>query len=104
VTAVYRVTIMVVPDEGTDAAEVVHVIENARYPNRCMSPRVVSIETAEVEWSDDHPLNLRDMWRDAFAKLFSENAAANTERARSRGLLVNRSDATSGVPDAPDEG
>jgi hypothetical protein len=36
----------------------VKFLENTKYPNRCISPDVLSAETREIgEWHDDHPLN-----------------------------------------------
>jgi hypothetical protein len=49
------------------------VIENARYPNHCISPSVRKIDTREIgEWRDDHPLNRRDTASDEWKRLFGE--------------------------------
>lgn len=54
----HKVTLTIVDLDEIGAEEIKVVIENVHYPNRCISPEVVSIETAEIgEWSDDHPLN-----------------------------------------------
>lgn len=69
-TKVHRVVLMVVDHDDLGAAAVCAEIESVRYPNRCVSPRVASVETREVEWNDDHPLNFRvTQWRE-FARLF----------------------------------
>jgi hypothetical protein len=57
-----------------DAEEVKIVIENTHYPNRCISPDVVKIETADIgEWDDEHPLNnigtAEEEWRRLFPSL-----------------------------------
>jgi hypothetical protein len=67
---VHRVVLYVVDHDQLGSSEVIDVLENARYPNRCMSPDVASIETVSVEWSDDHPLNRSDTKDEALAKLF----------------------------------
>lgn len=56
---VHRVTLLVVDHDNIGEAELRVVIENQRYPNRCIAPSVLQVETREVEWSDEHPLNLR---------------------------------------------
>ncbi len=38
------------------------VIENARYPNHCISPGVVEMSGRKVAWSDGHPLNNCKLW------------------------------------------
>lgn len=70
---VHKITLYVVDFDrvgGTGAAE---AIETARYPNRCISPNVLSIETREIgEWSDDHPLNRGELATDEIRRLFGE--------------------------------
>jgi hypothetical protein len=52
------VTLTIIDLDELGAEEIKSVIENAHYPNHCISPDVVSIETVDVgEWSDEHPLN-----------------------------------------------
>jgi len=54
----YELTIQIIDLDEIGAAEIQAVLENARYPNRCVSPKVLSIREADIgEWSDDHPLN-----------------------------------------------
>lgn len=53
----YLVTVLVVDHDevGTGLQE---IIEDAHYPNRCISPYVIDLLEAEIgEWDDDHPLN-----------------------------------------------
>lgn len=70
----YRVTLMVVDrDELDDADEIVDVIENTRYPNRCIMPKVIKIEERDIgEWSDDHPLNQTATCVEYFKDMFRE--------------------------------
>lgn len=72
---VHRVVISVIDHDGLGADGVRQEIENVRYPNRCISPSVESIETAEIgEWSDEHPLNNRDTSRSEIDQLFPKSA------------------------------
>lgn len=55
---VHRVVLLVVDHDNIGRDEVSGILENIKYPNHCMNPQVVLIETADIgEWSDDHPLN-----------------------------------------------
>ena len=55
---VYKLEIMIIDHDNCGAEEIKDVIENARYPNRCIMPEVMSIKHADIgEWSDEHPLN-----------------------------------------------
>jgi hypothetical protein len=54
----YLLTVLVIDHDKIGEAEVKSVLEDARYPNRCIGPLVQNIETFDIgEWSDDHPLN-----------------------------------------------
>ena len=60
----YKVTLLILDNEGMDPDEITQTLESQRYPNRCLSPEVLSIYGAEVEdWSDEHPLNQPDQRR-----------------------------------------
>ncbi len=63
---------MVIDFDELGADDVVSELENARFPNDCVSPQVMSIETCDIgEWHDDHPLNGRDTSDAAFDALFA---------------------------------
>ena len=56
----YLVTLLVV-DHDEVGSGLKDVIENTKYPNRCIIPRVIDLLESEIgEWDDDHPLNTRD--------------------------------------------
>lgn len=74
---VHKIVLFVVDGDDLGAPEVKSVIENQRYPNHCIAPRVMAVETQEVEWSDDHPLNNSDTKREAFARLFAKSVTAS---------------------------
>lgn len=64
----YRVTLHITDHDELGAEEIGSVLENSRYPNHCMYPRVIGTEEADIgKWCDDHPLNrsstdLRAWW------------------------------------------
>ena len=69
---VQKIVLSVIDFDGIGIKGVTEAIENARYPNRCISPNVVSAEERDCgEWSDNHPLNNIKTHDDAFMKLFS---------------------------------
>jgi hypothetical protein len=57
----YQVTLLVIDHDHVGADGIIEVLENQRYPNRCISPEVKrTVEVDIGEWTDDHPLNRRD--------------------------------------------
>lgn len=68
---VFKVEILVIDFDGLGAEEVKNTLENTRYPNRCIDPTVMDINEAEVEWSDDHPLNHRDLVKKVYKEIFN---------------------------------
>lgn len=68
---VHKVTLLIV-DHDDVGSEVKQILEDQRYPNRCISPTVLQIETREVEWTDEHPLNYLDKMAAEAARLFSK--------------------------------
>lgn len=69
-TKVHRVVLLVVDHDDLGVEGVVREIENVRFPNDCMSPRVMRVDTREVVWDDNHPLNRKDTRGAAFDDLF----------------------------------
>jgi hypothetical protein len=68
---IHKLTILIVDHDNLGAAGVKTELENANFANDCIWPRVVEVDTRDVEWSDDHPLN-NSKTRDAeFHRLFS---------------------------------
>lgn len=71
-TRVYKIELLVVDHDGLGESNLTDVIEHARYPNWCISPVVMAINSHEVEWDDNHPLNNRTTMRDAYDDLFGK--------------------------------
>jgi hypothetical protein len=70
-TKIHKVTLLIVDTDDLGRGGVIDVIENARYPNHCIGPQVMHIETREVEWTDDHPLNKHVTQRAEYERLFA---------------------------------
>ena len=70
---VYRLEVMVIDTDALGESGIKQVLENANFPNDCLRLRIVSAESREVDWNDNHPLNMRmrTSWRDTFLKLFA---------------------------------
>ncbi len=71
-TKVHKIEILVVDIDDVGAEEIKSVIKDQKYPNYCISPRVMMIQTVETEWSDDHPLNKWATMAQAYRDLFSD--------------------------------
>jgi len=70
----YKVTLLVIDHDKLGASAIESEIENVRYPNRCISPRAMVVEEADIgEWVDHHPLNLHSKVDEEFARLFLED-------------------------------
>lgn len=69
---VYRVVLRIVDFDDVGEDEAKTIIEGIKYPNRCISPDVVSVETRTVDWTDDHPLNMTDKCDAEFERLFKK--------------------------------
>lgn len=86
---VHKVTLLVIDHNDVGADDVATTLENTNYPADCISPRVVSVETAEVAWQDDDPLNHRQSHREAFAALFGKQPLATVEAEQMVFDLIN---------------
>ncbi len=72
---VYKIELMIVDHDGMDPDEIKGVIENQRYPNHCINPRVINTDVRDIgEWHDKHPLNLRSKYEDEFKKIFHKDS------------------------------
>ena len=72
----YKVEILIVDLDEIGAKELKSVIENTRYPNRCINPEVMDIQEADIgEWDDDHPLNSFSQTREYYDTIFGGGEA-----------------------------
>ncbi len=67
-----RIELLIVNTDDVSVDEVVDIIENTKYPNHCIAPRVMACDVREIgKFSDEHPLNKYETMRDEFNKLFN---------------------------------
>lgn len=67
----YKVEILIIDHDNLGADGVREALEETRYPNRCIMPKVQSIEGRDIgEWTDEHPLNRRSTAAAAYKELF----------------------------------
>ena len=71
---VYKIELLIIDTELYDTKTVINTIENEKH----LGPEVMRIESVEVEWSDDHPLNHESTYEAAFYELF--NPAKSAEK------------------------
>ena len=67
---IFKIEVMVIDFDDVGADGTKTILENTRYPNRCINPMVKKIEERTIEWSDDHPLNRTSTMDAAYADLF----------------------------------
>lgn len=68
---VYKIELMIIDHDEIGEEEIIEILENTRYPNRCISPDVKKIESRDIgEWSDDHPLNFCSTQDAEYKRLF----------------------------------
>ena len=66
----YKLEILIVDFDGV-GVDIPEMIENAKYPNHCISPHVMSVKEADIgEWDDEHPLNKRDTMKEYYKEIF----------------------------------
>jgi hypothetical protein len=70
----YKIEVLVLDFDGLGEQGVRDAIEHQRYANDCISPDVKSMQSRDIEWTDDHPLNRRDTCEAEYRRLFEEVA------------------------------
>ncbi len=70
---VHKLVVMVIDFDGLGDDEVMVVLEAQKFPNWCIAPKVMGIDTKEVDWEDNHPLNRCGTQYMAFKELFDGN-------------------------------
>lgn len=69
-----KLEILVIDHDGLGVVGVIETIENARYPNHCISPSVMTSKAVDIgEWRDDHPFNNSRTSFDEFKRVFVDN-------------------------------
>lgn len=76
-----KVTLLVIDMDELGESEISSVIENQKYPNYCINPRVMSIEMADIgDWHDGHPFNHANTSDAEYVRLFQSELAALREK------------------------
>ena len=69
----YLLTFLITDTDEVGLSESIRMIEDARYPNHCLAPIILSAKEAEIgEWSDDHPLNKYDTMVGEAKRIFAK--------------------------------
>ena len=69
---VFKIELMVIDFDNIGQTAIKDVLENTKYPNRCIDPEVQNIEHQTVEWTDEHPLNFTTTSKQAYQELFKK--------------------------------
>lgn len=70
---VYKLEVMIIDFDELGGEEIKDVMENQKYPNYCISPDVMSMQSVDIgEWSDEHPLNKLDTQVSEYNRLFPQ--------------------------------
>lgn len=69
----YKIELLVIDFDNLGKDLLIQLIENASYPNDCVTPQVKSVVERDIgEWHDDHPLNKRITANAAYKELFDK--------------------------------
>ena len=80
---VFSVELLVLDTDDIGEKELISVLEDTRYPNRCISPTVMSIKSVDIgEWEDTNPLNYSNTVRSEYHRLFGSGEDEIEERRR----------------------
>mgnify|MGYP001557769479 CR=1 FL=1 len=71
---IYKIELLIVDHDNVGAEEICSILENANYPNDCISPQIMKVLESEVDWHDDHALNQGDESKEEYKRIFSNHA------------------------------
>ena len=72
----YEITVHIIDFDGVGSDGIKDAIENARYPNHCISPKVSKCRDVDIgKWDDDHPLNRAETAYAEWERLFGGGSA-----------------------------
>lgn len=67
----YKLEVVIIDHDNLGQDEIKEVLENTRYPNWCISPKVIDLKETDIgEWDDNHPLNNTRLFLPYIKKLF----------------------------------
>ena len=68
---ILKVTLAIFDLDDIGEERICTILEEARYPNHCISVSVVSSNVVEVsDWDDNHPLNKSETFEEEFNRIF----------------------------------
>lgn len=70
----YKVELLVIDFDEVGKEGIKEHIENVKYPNYCISPKVMNMVGEDIgEWSDDHPLNKKATEKAYYSEKFHKD-------------------------------
>lgn len=76
----YKVELLIIDFDELGEDSLRYQLENASYPNDCVSPTVMAIMGRDIgPWDDDHALNSRSTRAAAYERIFCENEPKSNE-------------------------
>lgn len=68
----HKVELLILDFDEVGVEMIKELMENVKYPNRCIQPDVKDIKTVDIgEWSDDHLLNKKATAQSEYQRIFS---------------------------------
>lgn len=68
----FKIELLVIDFENV-GSDIPRMIEDQKYPNYCIAPKVMSVQEADIgEWNDDHPLNKRRSKKEYYDTIFKQ--------------------------------
>ncbi len=90
----YKLEVLVLDFDNLGGEEIISVLEDTRYPNRCINPDVKSIVEKDVgDFDDDHPLNNKETSEKAYHELFDETQSDEMELGKAIGITKGKQEA-----------
>jgi hypothetical protein len=69
---IHKITLTIIDFDEIGVESCRKVLENTKYPNRCINPKVCGIETREIgQYHDEHPLNFAATAQTEIDRLFA---------------------------------
>jgi hypothetical protein len=67
----YKLEILIIDFDGLGSKGIIEELENTRFANDCIDPKVMDIEERDIgEWHDEHPLNPSISAEEEYKKLW----------------------------------
>ncbi len=68
---IYKLEVIIIDFDEVGEEDIIDILETTRYPNRCISPNIIDVKSADIgEWDDDHELNRINLTKEQYNKYF----------------------------------